>query len=287
MGWFMGSGYAIIQQLPNVTYPTLHHSITWQTAANIEEFCHATFPDMATWCRYCHAEGHTKFECPKALARIICYNCDKAGHCQDTCPKLKRGSSDREYKKALKTPPTTSSAEADKSQWAPHNLKNLDDSVQQPQVQQHQQHQQQQQEGQHGQQINSTLNDETTNATSPIEKPGSSTENLDGQIKRTDTQELQPMSEDESDDDDNECMPTASGSDSTSESEEDEDGMSDVDKVDNLLRDQQKHQAHINSHNYDEDYPIQIRFTQLQQSSESRPSTNTIIIPLPYSTSTV
>ena len=80
MGWFMGTGYAIIQQLPGVTYPTLHHSITWKTAANTEEFCHATFPDMATWCRYCHEEGHTKFECPKALSRIICYNCDKAGH---------------------------------------------------------------------------------------------------------------------------------------------------------------------------------------------------------------
>ncbi|GAN11671.1 hypothetical protein MAM1_0799c11252 [Mucor ambiguus] len=49
MGWFMGSGYAILQQQPNVTYPTPHHSIiTWQTDTQDEEFCHATFPDMAT-----------------------------------------------------------------------------------------------------------------------------------------------------------------------------------------------------------------------------------------------
>ncbi|KAK4517427.1 uncharacterized protein ATC70_000762 [Mucor velutinosus] len=142
MGWFMGTGYAILQQLPGVNYPALHHSITWKTVSEAEEFCHATFPDMATWCRYCHEEGHTKFECPKALARIICYNCDNAGHRQDTCHKPKKGSSDREFKKARMIPSTTSSAEADKSKWAPSNIQNSDAGTPQPQGQR-QQHQNQ------------------------------------------------------------------------------------------------------------------------------------------------
>ncbi|KAK4519880.1 uncharacterized protein ATC70_010124 [Mucor velutinosus] len=109
MGWFMGTGYAILQQLPGVNYPTMHHSITWKTA----------------------------------LARIICYNCDNAGYRQDTCPKPKKGSSDREFKKARKTPSTTSSTEADKSKWAPSNIKNSDAGKPQPQGQR-QQHQDQQ-----------------------------------------------------------------------------------------------------------------------------------------------
>ncbi|KAG1506010.1 hypothetical protein G6F47_010929 [Rhizopus delemar] len=54
---FMGAGYAVIQQDPYTEYAKLTHSLTWKEDGC---FCHATFPDMPTWCRYCHAEGHTK-----------------------------------------------------------------------------------------------------------------------------------------------------------------------------------------------------------------------------------
>ncbi|CAO0796326.1 unnamed protein product [Mucor circinelloides] len=84
MGWFMGSDYAIIQQLLGEVYPKLSHTITWTNGSD-NEFCHAPFPDMPIWCRYCHDEGHTKFECKKALAHIICYNCDLSGHRQADC----------------------------------------------------------------------------------------------------------------------------------------------------------------------------------------------------------
>ncbi|KAI8063731.1 uncharacterized protein B0P05DRAFT_444901, partial [Gilbertella persicaria] len=69
---FMGAGYALIQQTPEKSYPQLSHTLTWEEGGY---FCHATFPDMPTWCRYCHAEGHTKYACPKALASITCYSC--------------------------------------------------------------------------------------------------------------------------------------------------------------------------------------------------------------------
>ncbi|KAK4521700.1 uncharacterized protein ATC70_004234 [Mucor velutinosus] len=209
IGWFMGTGYAIIQQLPNVEYPTLHHSITWQTATKADEFCHATFPDMGTWCRYCHEEGHTKFECSKALVRIICYNCDKAGHRQDTCSKPKKGSSDWEFKKARKIPVTTSSAEADKSKWAFSINKNSDDGKQQSQGQQ-----QQRQE----QQASIKSNDQTTKATPPIMKSGSLAERQAGSVDPTPTQESQSMSEDE-DNDDDDYLPSAGELESELESE--------------------------------------------------------------------
>ncbi|KAL9538421.1 hypothetical protein MBANPS3_010943 [Mucor bainieri] len=74
MGWFMGSGYAVVQQLSNFIYlPTaLPCRITWQTSTKTEEYCYATFLGMTTWCRYCYEEGHTKLECPKkALNPIV------------------------------------------------------------------------------------------------------------------------------------------------------------------------------------------------------------------------
>jgi hypothetical protein len=75
--FFMGTGYAMIQQDNNKKYPKLCHTISWDDNG---EFCHATFPEMLTWCRCCHDEGHTKYECKKAQASILCYACDKYGH---------------------------------------------------------------------------------------------------------------------------------------------------------------------------------------------------------------
>lgn len=241
MGWFMGSGYAIIQQFPNVTYPQLHHTITWQTATNDEEFCHATFPDMATWCRYCHDEGHTKFECPKALARIICYNCDNAGHRQDACTKPKKGSSDREFKKARKTPPNISSAEADKSKWAPSNTKNSDDGKQHPKGQQTQQP-----TAQHD---SKSLDTTPTDLTQPLQSRDSSGKSGRSNDNNNSSKVI-TMSDDEGDDED--YQPTASDSEveSDSEAEHTTEEMSDVettgDEVANLMNDQQQPLSQFN-----------------------------------------
>ncbi|KAG1146149.1 hypothetical protein G6F37_012022 [Rhizopus arrhizus] len=65
-GFFMGAGYAVIQQESTKSYPKLSQTLTFATDENF--YCHATFPNMATWCRYCHEEGHNKYACPKALA---------------------------------------------------------------------------------------------------------------------------------------------------------------------------------------------------------------------------
>jgi hypothetical protein len=127
-GWFMGSGYAVIQQDETSEYPELHHTIPW---GDNGEYCHATFPDMPTWCRYCHEEGHTKFGCKKALASILCYACDKYGHKQVDCPEAQYGTlKANPYKKSRKTPknqeraPTPQpSEELMKSMYAPGGKK--------------------------------------------------------------------------------------------------------------------------------------------------------------------
>lgn len=82
-GWFMGTGYAVIQQDAENSYPELHHSSPWEEQG---EVMYATFPDMPTWCRYCHEEKHTKYECKKAKASILCYGCHKYGHVIAKCP---------------------------------------------------------------------------------------------------------------------------------------------------------------------------------------------------------
>ncbi|KAI9476606.1 MAG: hypothetical protein EXX96DRAFT_460742, partial [Benjaminiella poitrasii] len=82
-GWFMGAGYAVIQQDEGTVYPTLHHTIPWGSDGDV---IYATFPDMPTWCRYCHEENHTKYECKKAKASILCYGCHSFGHVVAECP---------------------------------------------------------------------------------------------------------------------------------------------------------------------------------------------------------
>ncbi|KAI9243955.1 hypothetical protein EDC94DRAFT_630085 [Helicostylum pulchrum] len=59
MGWFMGTGYAILRQDPENNYSTLSHKLPW---GDTGAFFHATFPDMPAWCRYCHEDGHTKYD---------------------------------------------------------------------------------------------------------------------------------------------------------------------------------------------------------------------------------
>ncbi|CAO3647631.1 unnamed protein product [Cunninghamella echinulata] len=43
---------------------------------------------MPTWCRFCHEEGHTKYQCTKSLASMICYNCHEMGHRASSCHHL-------------------------------------------------------------------------------------------------------------------------------------------------------------------------------------------------------
>ncbi|CEP15119.1 hypothetical protein [Parasitella parasitica] len=125
-GFMLGSGYATIQQLPNEVYSKLSHTIPWNTG---NDHCHATFPEMATWCRYCHDEGHTKYECPKAMASIVCYNCDGNGHRQAQCDKPSRKPKQRESKKPRKSYENSLSTEAAKSRWAPGGSKDQAPSV--------------------------------------------------------------------------------------------------------------------------------------------------------------
>ncbi|KAI8976883.1 hypothetical protein BDB01DRAFT_712195, partial [Pilobolus umbonatus] len=65
------------------TFQPLSHTVSW-CESTVEDF-HVTWKNMPTWCRYCHEEGHTKFNCEKSRARIICYNCHEVGHRSAEC----------------------------------------------------------------------------------------------------------------------------------------------------------------------------------------------------------
>ena len=117
-GFFMGAGYAVlnIQQEANVTerkiFQTLSHQISW---CESNEFFHATWNNMPTWCRYCHKEGHTKFECPDSKARIICYSCHQNGHRSFECPRrnVPMNINKKRDRKSYQTKPLISSAVPD------------------------------------------------------------------------------------------------------------------------------------------------------------------------------
>ncbi|CAO3596814.1 unnamed protein product [Absidia cylindrospora] len=95
-GYFMGTGYAILNLKLNENQTILSpltHKISY---ANDGDSFHATWANMPTYCRYCHEEGHTKIECKSSLAGTTCYNCQTQGHRAAQCPS-------KSMKKARKT----------------------------------------------------------------------------------------------------------------------------------------------------------------------------------------
>jgi hypothetical protein len=132
-GFFTGLGYAVIQRPKANSFNKLEHIIYFNGG---KEFCYATFPDIPVWCRYCHSEDHTKYECAKSKARILCYSCDKYGHISKECPsparskkngtkpfkkqrKINRASEQVEDIDSQSTAQLPPSHELLKSQWAP------------------------------------------------------------------------------------------------------------------------------------------------------------------------
>jgi hypothetical protein len=95
--YFIGTGYAIINLKPGPDQTVLRaltHKIEYMTSG---ASFHAVWANMPTWCRYCHEEGHTKFDCAKSLAATTCYQCHLQGHRAAQCQK-------KTPKKARKTP---------------------------------------------------------------------------------------------------------------------------------------------------------------------------------------
>lgn len=113
----MGSGYAVldIQSDPaQIKFQELTHQLNW--CETKDEFFHATWNNMPTWCRYCHQEGHTKFNCSVSKARIICYGCHEHGHRSFECPRRTTLKEPRKNVNPTLTPPqtiSTSSAPVD------------------------------------------------------------------------------------------------------------------------------------------------------------------------------
>jgi hypothetical protein len=83
----MGTGYVVldISQKGDKQFQPLHHRISWRE--DDKESFRAAWDNMPMWCRYCHHEGHTKFNCSDAKARILCYACHEKGHRSFECPK--------------------------------------------------------------------------------------------------------------------------------------------------------------------------------------------------------
>jgi hypothetical protein len=109
---YMGDGYAVLS-LPKAddssagSLPRLTHNISWKTG---QEGFYATWSNMPTWCRYCHEEGHTKFDCAKSLANLLCYNCHNLGHRSSDCPRRNPGTNKKPRKTPLDQPPASTAA---------------------------------------------------------------------------------------------------------------------------------------------------------------------------------
>ncbi|KAI9478817.1 MAG: hypothetical protein EXX96DRAFT_638185, partial [Benjaminiella poitrasii] len=91
MGFFMGTGYTVINLFQPVDTPAdkqvqqLSHQIS--SCESTTEFFRATWINIPTWCQYCHKEGHTKFDCALSKARSLCYSCHQQGHRSFECPR--------------------------------------------------------------------------------------------------------------------------------------------------------------------------------------------------------
>jgi hypothetical protein len=122
-GFFMGTGYAVLDIYQPHTvaeqekYQTLSHQLSW--CESTEELFHATWNDMPTWCRYCHKDGHTKYDCALSKARILCYACHQQGHRSFECPRRNLNSMNKRqdrksYQTKLTPPPTPVGTESPK-----------------------------------------------------------------------------------------------------------------------------------------------------------------------------
>jgi hypothetical protein len=118
-GYFMGTGYAVLNTSTSQNYVELSHLISW--CESDKEFFHATWSNMPTWCRYCHKEGHTKFSCPLARARTLCYSCHEQGHRSYECPRRNnsKASNKKQDRKSYLNNQSTTNSQKDELEFAP------------------------------------------------------------------------------------------------------------------------------------------------------------------------
>ncbi|KAG1374967.1 hypothetical protein G6F61_008872 [Rhizopus arrhizus] len=71
---YMGTGYDILSVPKNDDRSSpLSHHLPWYHSE--DEGFYAVWSDMPTYCRYCHAEGHTVPDFPKKRSSRVCWNC--------------------------------------------------------------------------------------------------------------------------------------------------------------------------------------------------------------------
>ncbi|KAI8980851.1 hypothetical protein BDB01DRAFT_795841 [Pilobolus umbonatus] len=83
---YMCTGYASINLKAKYSaepIKPLTHLIPWFDSC-FGSF-QAVWKSMASYCRYCHAEGHVLSDCPKRLVGMTCYNCREKGHIAASC----------------------------------------------------------------------------------------------------------------------------------------------------------------------------------------------------------
>lgn len=108
-GFFMGSGYAVLNKTQAGTdpatnkYQELSHLISW--CESTTEIFRATWNNMPLWCRYCHQNNHTKFECTASKAKTLCYACHEQSHRSFECPR-KLNAEKRNIQPKVLVPPT-------------------------------------------------------------------------------------------------------------------------------------------------------------------------------------